>query len=81
MKAECYIITEIPDTRGEEPERLAEVFRKYVKSEVIVEPDILKALSYAVEKKGEEGKVYCLGSLYLAGKLKELQGGRKDVKF
>ena len=81
MKAECYIITEIPDTRGEEPERLAEVFRKYVKSEVIVEPDLLKALSCAVEKKGEEGKVYCLGSLYLAGKLKELQGGRKDVKF
>ena len=28
MKAECYIITEIPDTRGEEPEQLAEVFRK-----------------------------------------------------
>lgn len=81
MKAECYIITEIPDTRGEEPEQLAEVFRKYVKSEVIVEPDLLKALSCAVEKKGEEGKVYCLGSLYLAGKLKELQGGRKDVKF
>ena len=81
MKAESYIITEIPDTRGEKPERLAEVFRKYTKAEVIVEPNLSEALSCAMKKKDKEGKVYCLGSLYLAGKLKELQGGRKDVKF
>ncbi|WP_461811906.1 bifunctional folylpolyglutamate synthase/dihydrofolate synthase [Faecalimonas sp.] len=72
MKAESYIITEIPDARGETPERLAEVFRKYTKVEVIVEPDLSKALSCAMQKKGEDGKVYCLGSLYLVGKLKEL---------
>lgn len=81
MKAESYIITEIPDTRGEKPKRLAEVFRKYTKAEVIVEPNLSEALSCAMKKKDKEGKVYCLGSLYLAGKLKELQGGRKDVKF
>lgn len=72
MKAESYIITEISDARGEKPERLAEVFRKYTKVEVIVEPDLSKALTCAMEKSGKDGKVYCLGSLYLAGKLKEL---------
>lgn len=81
MKAESYIITEIPDVRGEKPERLAKVFKKYTKAEVIVEPNLSKALLYAMKKREKEGKVYCLGSLYLAGKLKELQGGKKDVKF
>ena len=29
----------------------------------------------ALNEKGSEGKLYCLGSLYLVGELKELIGG------
>ncbi len=38
----------------------------------MAEEDLKKAFVLAEERKGKEGRLYCLGSLYLAGMLKSL---------
>ena len=81
VKADAYIITKIQDTRGEDVTELANVFRQYTKAEVLAKEDLGQAFQAAVEMKGKDGRLYCLGSLYLVGMIKELIGGVKHVGF
>lgn len=74
VQADAYMITKIQDARGESVEELARVFRTYTQAEVLAEEDLGQALKVAMEKKGQDGKLYCLGSLYLVGMIEELTG-------
>ena len=79
VKADAYIITEIKDVRGIEAEAIAEVFRQYTETEVLVEKEIQSAFWKALERRGSDGRLYCLGSLYLVGMLEELKGGSNNA--
>lgn len=75
-QAERYIVTHIDDVRGTASELLGEIFEKYTDRPVIVIDQAKDAFSYALEHR-EEGRVYCLGSLYLTGMIKEIIGDYK----
>lgn len=66
-----YVITWIEDERGTQTEELLEIFQKYTDRPVTVKEEIREALSY-LDSKRDGCKVYCLGSLYLAGMIKEI---------
>ncbi len=77
VKADAYVITKIEDSRGTDVEELARVFRKYTETEVLAEENLGQAFQKALQMKGKKGRLYCLGSLYLVGMLKELIGRRE----
>ena len=77
VNADAYVITKIEDSRGEDVDELARVFRKYTETEVLAEENLEQAFQKALQRKGKEGRLYCLGSLYLVGMLKELTGRRE----
>ena len=79
IKSDLYIITEINNVRGIEAGELAEAFKKYTTAPVVTEKNLEKAFLRARSEKGEEGRVYCLGSLYLVGMIKELTGGDQNA--
>lgn len=75
IKAKAYVIARLEDKRGEGARKLAEVFRQYTDAPVYTEKSMEEALALALKKKGENGRLYCLGSLYLIGELKRIIGG------
>ena len=79
IKADLYVITEIHNLRGLKSEELASVFKQYTQVPVIAEKDFKTAFLKAKEEKGETGRLYCLGSLYLVGMVKELAGGDQNA--
>ena len=80
VDAKQYILTQIQNERGVSTKELADVFQKYTDKKIIEEENLEKAFYMALEEKGEHGRVYCLGSLYLIGMLKELiAGGKKHA--
>ncbi|MEG0354181.1 MAG: folylpolyglutamate synthase/dihydrofolate synthase family protein [Lachnospiraceae bacterium] len=72
MKTDTYVITKIDNARGVDAKKLALVFHKYTDSRIVIEENVEKALEKAIQEKGTLGTLYCLGSLYLVGKIKEL---------
>ena len=72
IKVDTYVVTTIDNDRGVKAEELLAVFHKYTKSSVLSENNAEAALRKAVQIKGKDGKLYCLGSLYLVGMIKEL---------
>lgn len=66
------VVTKINNLRAVETQELAQVFERYTDAEILAEEDLKKAFVLAEERKGKEGRLYCLGSLYLAGMLKSL---------
>ena len=75
-EADAYVITRVDNKRGAQTDTLAALFRKYTDRPVYQEDTLADAFTRAVNEKGSEGKLYCLGSLYLVGELKELIGGK-----
>lgn len=69
---EVIVITELRDSRRVEAEKLASTFKKYTDKKVIVIKDAKEAFYEAVRQKGTEGRVFCLGSLYLVGEIKAI---------
>lgn len=76
ISAEVYVITKLEDDRGASCEELAEAFAHHTQAKVCVREELSEAFAYAMEEKGQDGILYCLGSLYLIGELKTLIGGR-----
>ncbi len=70
IPAKAYVVTEIADERGVPASELARVFERYTERPVLAERDFQAAWERAMEQKEEQGKMYCLGSLYLAGMVK-----------
>ena len=75
-KADAYVIAKVDNKRGAQADTLAALFRKYTDRPVYREDTLADAFTRALNEKGSEGKLYCLGSLYLVGELKELIGGQ-----
>ena len=70
VPAETYVVTEIEDGRRVPAEVLKHIFEKYTDRPVLAKQQIADAWTRAVKSKTEQGKMYCLGSLYLAGMIK-----------
>lgn len=64
------VTTEIGGSREVSAERLAELFRQSGCGNVSAEPEVGKAFEKAYEAKAE-GLLFCVGSLYLAGEVKD----------
>lgn len=80
MNIKTYILTQVGGERGVSVKELGAVFRNYTEQTIIEEKDPEKAFRIALKERGERGRVYCLGSLYLVGAIKELiVGGKKDA--
>lgn len=75
VRAKAYVITQIDDKRGAASGELERVFQKYAGCPVYVKDSIQEAFELAMREKGEGGRLYCLGSLYLVGELKTMIGG------
>lgn len=65
------VVTEIHGSRIVPAETLAEVFQRYTEIPVTAVKDVKKAFSLAMEKR-QEGLLFCVGSLYLVGEVKEV---------
>lgn len=65
------VVTEIHGDRVVAAEKLREVFRKYTDAPVTAVADIREAFETAMKKKGD-GLLFCVGSLYLVGAVKEV---------
>ena len=71
VDAEIYLVTQIQDKRAEARGILAETFRRFTDRPVLEMETIADAWEYIL--KNQNGRrVYCLGSLYLVGMIKEL---------
>lgn len=77
VPAKAYIITEIEDKRKVPAQVLAEVFRKNTDQPVYEYPDVKEACQAAMDMQEGDEKIYCLGSLYLVGMVKEWLAGGK----
>lgn len=71
IPAKAYVVTEIEDDRRVPAERLKEVFEQYTDCPVFAKKDLAAAWKKAVSCKEEDGRMYCLGSLYLVGMVKD----------
>ena len=71
VQADFYVVTLIADRRAAQAEELGRLFERYTDKPVIVTENVKDALHYILAHRGER-RVYCLGSLYLAGMIKEL---------
>lgn len=81
LPAKLYIVTEITDKRRVPAGTLKEIFQRNTDREVIAKSDVGDALAKAWERRGES-EIYCLGSLYLVGAIKEqLAGGKNHAEL
>ena len=71
IPAKAYVVTEVCDKRKIPAGELAGIFRKYTKRPVLERKELHRAWETAMDYKEEQGNVYCLGSLYLAGMVKD----------
>lgn len=70
VPAEFYVVTLIDGERATDAELLGKLFEKYTDRPVVVIESVQKALEYVLEHQ-KKRTVYCLGSLYLTGMVKE----------
>lgn len=75
MNARAYIVTEIEDKRRVPAEELEHIFRKYTRKKVYRAGSLEEALEKAENERMDDGDIFCLGSLYLAGMVKKLLAG------
>ena len=75
LDVKAYIVTQIEDERGVPVEELADIFRRYTDRPVYCKERLEDAVRTALDKRGESGEIYCLGSLYLVGMMKKLLAG------
>ena len=71
VKAEEYVVTLIDGSRATDVHILGELFRKYTRRPVTVIESVKEAMQYVLQNQGRR-TIYCLGSLYLTGMIKEL---------
>ena len=80
-RTDVYVVTHIDDSRGTGSEQLGDVFRKYTDRPVVVRESVKEALVWILEHR-ENRRVYCLGSLYLTGMIKEfIQEVKSDAEL
>ncbi|MEE0955142.1 MAG: folylpolyglutamate synthase/dihydrofolate synthase family protein [Eubacterium sp.] len=70
VRPERVVTATIPGPRGSNPEMLADLFRRFGVKDVTAMDDPGRAFDCAYKKKGG-GLLFCVGSLYLAGMVKD----------
>lgn len=70
LQFHTVVVTEVDCDRVVRTDRLAEYFRKFSQARILERPVIAEALDTALQIKGEEGILFCVGSLYLVGGIK-----------
>lgn len=68
--ADMYVVTHIDDPRGEDIQKLKMIFQKYTDRPVIAAGQLKEALKFISDCR-EGRRVYCIGSLYLAGMIRK----------
>lgn len=71
VDAELYLVTQIQDKRAEDRGTLTETFRRFTDRPVLEMETLADAWKYIMNNQNGR-RVYCLGSLYLVGMIKEL---------
>ena len=69
LESDLYVITKIEDSRGADTDILRKIFIKYTDRPVVVKNSLDEAIGYINDVR-DNRKVFCLGSLYLAGMIK-----------
>ncbi|MDD6572898.1 MAG: bifunctional folylpolyglutamate synthase/dihydrofolate synthase [Thermoflexaceae bacterium] len=69
-----YVITQIPNHRALEADIMVNEFRRYTDKPVFVRENHKEAYTFAKALMKEGDMLYCAGSLYLVGAIKELIG-------
>lgn len=72
LNTKAYVVTTVEGDRGMPASVLGTLFSEYTDKPVYIEEDLTDAWEKVLELKEENGKVLCLGSLYLVGMLKRL---------
>lgn len=68
----CHVVvTEVGGYRMVSAQTLAEIFREMGCANVEAIPEVPKAFARAFQEKGEDGMLFCAGSLYLVGEIKD----------
>jgi dihydrofolate synthase/folylpolyglutamate synthase len=75
--ASTVIVTKADHARGADPAVLAASCRKYLRKNIMVEPDPKKAYECAAAAAGKDDLVCVAGSLYLVGAVKKIAGARE----
>lgn len=70
IRFQHVIVTQVGGYRKVPVEELAEIFREDGVPEVEAIEDVPAAFERAVKEKGEDGMLFCVGSLYLVGEIK-----------
>lgn len=70
LEFSAIILTEVEGSRRTDMQLLREEFLRYTERKVVCIADTKEALETGIAWKGEEGSLYCAGSLYLAGQIK-----------
>lgn len=76
VDAELYLVTQIQDKRAEDRGTLTETFRRFTDRPVLEMETLADAWKYIMDNQNGR-RVYCLGSLYLVGMIKELMEQRE----
>lgn len=71
IRPESVVTTQIGGAREVPAAELAQLFRENGCADVTAEPDPKKAFRLALQKKQEDGLLFCVGSLYLVGEIKK----------
>lgn len=66
------VVTSVGGYRQVPAERFAKLFTEAGASSVEVVEDVEKAFGRALEVKGDDGMLFCVGSLYLVGEIKDV---------
>ena len=77
---DSYVITQINSGRGVPSDELKRIFEERTSKKVTAEPDIERAFQADVKQKGD-GMLFCAGSLYLVGELKDVIRRRYDAEL
>ncbi len=79
LRFHTVVVTEVGCNRAVPASHLAACFRRFSKVRILECPKISDALETALEAKGEDGMLFCVGSLYLVGDIKRELRNRKTV--
>lgn len=71
LPAKAYVVTEVDDSRKVSAKELGRTFRRYTDKPVEIGESFEQAMKKAIDWRDKGGKLYCLGSLYLVGMVKE----------
>ena len=71
IRADLFVVTELNSYRAVKKEELKQDFEFYTDKPVIAEKTVWAAWKRILDEKQEDDRVYCFGSLYLVGEIKE----------